>query len=464
MNNESLSGKITTHFHHWMDIIFLILMCLIWGFMIQAHASFPGKNGKIFFQITPNSGPTEIYSMDADGGNVVQLTSIGDNRQPGCSADGTKVVFRSTRDGHQELYVMNADGSGQTRITRTSSSTSNAFPAWSTDGTKIAFASTRSGRQQLWVIDVSNNLANCINNDCPAQQLTNFPVNIASNPRYSPDGKKIVITQLHSSDFLASYVMNPDGSNVVQFTDASIAAGVPDWSPDASQINYSDNNCGSCLLGSNVFIADAPGPDFSTPITDAQARQITFGNNGNNQTARYSPNGQLLTFSSKCADYPTCSVIVPRTDVYTINVAGTPVATNISSGFVWDWQPQNYDFSGFLSPIVSPPAINNIKAGQAVPVKFSLNGFQGMDVLAAGYPQTQTVACDTGAPIGNSTQTTTAGSQGLQYDPDTDIYTYVWKTDRSLSGSCQQLIVKLAFAQHYSGFSGATYTANFVVK
>ncbi len=133
-------------------------------------------------------------------------------------------------------------------------------------------------------------------------------------------------------------------------------------------------------------------------------------------------------------------------------------------GFLCDWQPQNYDFSGFLPPIANFPTINKIKAGQAVPVQFSLNGFKGMGILAAGYPQTQMIACDSGTPLSAGTPTVTAGNSGLQYDPTSDTYTYVWKTDPGMpAGSCQQLVVKLSFAQFYSGFTGPTYTANFKV-
>jgi hypothetical protein len=130
-----------------------------------------------------------------------------------------------------------------------------------------------------------------------------------------------------------------------------------------------------------------------------------------------------------------------------------------------NWQPINYVFSGFMSPIDPLPTLNMVKAGQAVPVKFSLNGFQSMDIFAAGYPKSQQIACNSSAPQDDVVSTDSAGGSSLQYDAASDTYTYIWKTDKNLvKGSCVQLIVKLAFAQYYPGFNGATYLANFKMK
>ncbi len=62
---------------------------------------------------------------------------------PAWSPDGQKIAFASVRDGNQEIYVMNADGSGQQRLTRNTAG--DYAPAWSPDGRKIAFVSQRDG-------------------------------------------------------------------------------------------------------------------------------------------------------------------------------------------------------------------------------------------------------------------------------------------------------------------------------
>jgi len=62
---------------------------------------------------------------------------------PSWSPDGSKIAFWSDRDGNSDIYVMNADGSEQTRLT--DNSASDQEPAWSPDGRRVAFVSSRDG-------------------------------------------------------------------------------------------------------------------------------------------------------------------------------------------------------------------------------------------------------------------------------------------------------------------------------
>jgi predicted extracellular nuclease len=100
-------------------------------------------------------------------------------------------------------------------------------------------------------------------------------------------------------------------------------------------------------------------------------------------------------------------------------------------------------FKGFLTPIYNTPAINMFKAGQAAPVRFSLGGFKGLDIFAAGYPASQQMSCVTGELLGSAEATVTAGASSLAYDPTTNTYTYIWLTNKSWAGTCRQLTVML---------------------
>ena len=112
-----------------------------------------------------------------------------------------------------------------------------------------------------------------------------------------------------------------------------------------------------------------------------------------------------------------------------------------------------YTFTGFYSPVDAMPTLNAVKAGRAIPVKFSLGGDQGLDVFADDYPKSQTVACNSNAEVDGIEETLAAGTSSLHYDAATDTYTYVWKTDKSWAGTCRQLVVKLT--------DGSFYRANF---
>jgi hypothetical protein len=101
----------------------------------------------------------------------------------------------------------------------------------------------------------------------------------------------------------------------------------------------------------------------------------------------------------------------------------------------------SYRFGGFLQPIDNG-VVNSVKAGSAIPVKFSLGGNQGTQIFAAGSPSSASMSCSATAPTDEVELTVTAGASTLQYDAGSDQYTYVWKTDKSWLG-CRQLRVTL---------------------
>jgi uncharacterized protein len=112
-----------------------------------------------------------------------------------------------------------------------------------------------------------------------------------------------------------------------------------------------------------------------------------------------------------------------------------------------------FDFSGFLAPVRNLPARNPAIAGQVVPVRFSLNGFKGLKVLAPGYPRSRQVACDSTAPVRATEPTASVGNLGVLYNPLTGTYDYLWQTSRSWSRTCRQLVVELS--------DGSVHRANF---
>src|SRR5205814_2505405 len=94
-------------------------------------------------------------------------------------ARSTGIAFVSTRDGNAEIYVMNPDGSAQTRLTNDAAS--DRHPTWSPDGRRIAFTSTRDGNAEIYVMNADGS--------APAR-LTNTPSN-ESSPAWSPAGDHI---------------------------------------------------------------------------------------------------------------------------------------------------------------------------------------------------------------------------------------------------------------------------------
>ncbi len=102
-----------------------------------------------------------------------------------------------------------------------------------------------------------------------------------------------------------------------------------------------------------------------------------------------------------------------------------------------------YSFSGFFHPVNNVPVVNVAKAGSAVPIKFSLGGDHGLNVMTAGYPASQPVACAGGQPLDEIEQTISASASGLSYNPASGQYIYVWKTSKAWAGTCRTLVVLL---------------------
>jgi predicted extracellular nuclease len=113
----------------------------------------------------------------------------------------------------------------------------------------------------------------------------------------------------------------------------------------------------------------------------------------------------------------------------------------------------HYDFTGFFPPVDNLPVFNAVKAGQAIPINFSLAGDHGLDIFAAGYPLSYQIVCDSSEPVDAVEETVTAGASGLFYDPLTDTYTYVWKTRPAWGTTCRQLVMVLD--------DGSIHLANF---
>ena len=113
-----------------------------------------------------------------------------------------------------------------------------------------------------------------------------------------------------------------------------------------------------------------------------------------------------------------------------------------------------YDWTGFFPP-VDNVELNVAKAGRAIPLKFSLNGYQGLDIFATDYPKSIRIQCPLEGNFDlDEVPTVEAGESSLSYDADQ--YIYVWKTAKNWAGTCRRLEVKLD--------DGTFHFANFTFK
>ena len=199
---------------------------------------------------------------------------------------------------------------------------------------------------------------------------------------------------------------------------------------------------------------------FSTPVVQPPTASVTTPADGASYTL-----GQAVNASYSCQDSAgapgirSCTGTVANgaaIDTSTVGVHSFSVTATSWDGLTATTTTHytvDYAFSGFLPPVDNPPTVNTLNAGRAVPVKFSLTGDQGLDIFQSGYPSSGSYTCNSSAPTDAIEQTVTAGGSSLSYDPVTDQYTYVWKTDKTWAGTCRVLVVKLK--------DNTTHTANF---
>jgi Bacterial Ig-like domain/HYR domain len=186
-----------------------------------------------------------------------------------------------------------------------------------------------------------------------------------------------------------------------------------------------------------VKVQDTAGPVLSLP-----ANITTTATSNSKATVNFTATANDVVDGSRPVSCNPASGSLFSAGTTTVNCSSTDSRGNTSNGSFT--VTVNYSWSGFFRPVDNPDTVNSVKAGSAIPVKFSLAGNQGLNIFAANFPASQKITCDTSDPVDLIEETVTAGGSSLSYDSSLDQYNYVWKTDKAWAGTCRQLTVKTA--------------------
>jgi Tol biopolymer transport system component len=297
-----------------------------------AQASWPGLNGWQSFSSnrfdTAISG--DIFVMPPIALPQVQLTTARpDDAQSAWSPDGRRIAFKSRRNNNNELYVMNPDGSAQTRLTN-SSRVSEGQPAWSRDGTRLLYRQTPDNpvtqNADIWQIDVDPAAPHAR----PVLERTGDE----RYPSYSPDGTKILFRGDldlvdHSGDE-ELYVMDADGRNIAQLTHNNVFDSAPAFSPDGTRIAFESARDSGDPLALDIYVMNADGTDVRRLTADP----------AHDEGPIFSPDGTKIAFASLRSG---------QEDIWVMNADGTglrQLTDDPARDESPDWQPVPFDMTG----------------------------------------------------------------------------------------------------------------------
>jgi TolB protein len=232
-----------------------------------------GKHGfartKIAF-VADRGGKKEIYTCDADGSNIVQLTKDAAIAvSPNLSADGRSLLYTGYQSGYPDVYRVELGSGSRTRIMKYPGTNSGA--AYAPGGGSIAVTLSKDGNPELYVTGSGGG---------GAHRLTRT-AGVESSPTWSPDGREII----YSSDEGGTpqlYRIAAGGGNPSRLTTGFSYNTEPNWSPDGKKVAFNTRNGGSF----SVAILDLAGGgvrslgDGEDPVWGANSRHLLCASGG----------------------------------------------------------------------------------------------------------------------------------------------------------------------------------------
>jgi Tol biopolymer transport system component len=237
-----------------------------------SDVSLTGDSSNLF-TVSSDQHSNMWVAPNGDSARAIQVSSNNSDGAEGIFwAPNGKIVYTSNVSGNEDLWIMNADGSGQKQLTTETGR--NFAPSVSPDGHYILFLSDRAGTQNVWRMEIDGTN--------PKQLLTGSE----GRPSYSPDGRWMVYVGSNSPGVATIWKVSVDGGTPVQLTDSQ--SGKPAISSDGKQIacGYFDNQTMDWRIALVPFEGGKPTRMFDIPASMTYAGGI----------ARWTADGRALTY------------------------------------------------------------------------------------------------------------------------------------------------------------------------
>lgn len=263
--------------------------------------------------------PASVRAQRVPAGLAWQLTHSY-NLDPSFAPDGRRLVYIAMIEGREQLFVMNADGTGQRQITRDNAD--HEDPAWSPDGRRIAFIRIADGHKIIHLIDPdggnltpltpptqsaihpvwspdSTRILYCTDDDLrpPVKNEAEiYAIEVATRrittlvsggvntyPAISPDGRRIAFRRMIGVDSEV-FIADANGANARNLTSHPAFDGWPAWSPDGRRLAFASNRNSSY----QIFVMDADGSNV----------RLVANTEGRATAPRWTPDGRRIAFTN----------------------------------------------------------------------------------------------------------------------------------------------------------------------
>jgi len=218
-------------------------------------------------------------------------------------------------------------------------------------------------------------------------------------------------------------------------------------------LTVTDTGGGSDTDDVVITVHDTAAPDISCPANVVV--DLPMNSTATSMAVDY----PAVTATDSCSSTVTVNSAPASGSVFTVGTTTVNATADDGAGHISNCSftvTVQYRFAGFFQPVDNLPTLNVVQAGRAIPVKFSLSGNKGLGIFAPGSPSSGPIPCNSSDPANLLEETVTAGGSSLSYDPVSDRYNYVWKTESGWAGTCRQLVVQLN--------DGSIHRANFKFK